>query len=273
MPRNFVEYSLLTPWKAGGVASSSTPADAYRRSFATLCVGLAGELLDHLPVGPLLDVGCGTGELADLARRRGFDVFAIDEDAATVTVAGQTIPGRVTLGALPDLPVPDAAFSAVTANFVINHVRDPRAAMAELARITAPDGRTAVTIWPTGGAAWTETVADVFAAAGASPTPQQRLPPGLDFPRSCDGLRSLARDAGLQVVVAGEHNWTWRVTPADLWAGIAGGIATAGATYLAQDSTVRSRIGQLFFTQMNEAAGATGHLAFESRAVFVVASP
>ncbi len=34
------------------------------------------------------------------------------------------------------------------ANFVVNHVGLPRAALAELRRVTVPGGRVAVTAWP-----------------------------------------------------------------------------------------------------------------------------
>ena len=48
-------------------------AHAYARSFAGLCAGAIPLLLDGLPPGRLLDVGCGTGELAVAARGAGHD--------------------------------------------------------------------------------------------------------------------------------------------------------------------------------------------------------
>ncbi|HAM25846.1 MAG TPA: SAM-dependent methyltransferase, partial [Microbacteriaceae bacterium] len=51
-------------------------------------------------------------------------------------------------GELPNLPYPDGTFDAGTANFVINHTNDPRASVRELARVLAPGGTAAITIWP-----------------------------------------------------------------------------------------------------------------------------
>ena len=46
------------------------------------------------------------------------------------------------------LPFADGTFHAVTANFVVNHVPDPRGAVRDLARVLRPGGRVAMTIWP-----------------------------------------------------------------------------------------------------------------------------
>ena len=42
----------------------------------------------------------------------------------------------------------DRQFDVVLANFVVNHVGQPRAALAELRRVAVPGGRVAVTAWP-----------------------------------------------------------------------------------------------------------------------------
>ncbi|HET8930554.1 MAG TPA: methyltransferase domain-containing protein [Acidimicrobiales bacterium] len=152
-------------------------------------------------------------------------------------------------GALPALPFADATFAGVTANFVVNHVGEPRAAVRELGRVLADDGRLVITIWPAGGAAWQSPVDEVFATSGAASVASARLPEDRDFPRSIAGLKGLIDEVGLEVHEAGELHWTWRVDPTDLWAGIAGGIATPGRTYLAQTPEVRARIERGFLPQ------------------------
>src|SRR5690625_1430909 len=154
------------------MTSWSGVAEAYRRSFATLCAGTIDILLastepssgdNGLPArGRLrhLDAGCGTGQLALAAARCGRDVVAADKDpdmaALTRATAGgiddsdPALEGGVSVleAGSPTLPCPDASFDAISANFVINHVPDPRATMQDLARLAAPSARVALTIWP-----------------------------------------------------------------------------------------------------------------------------
>lgn len=124
--------------------------------------------------------------------------------------------------------------------------------------------------WPAGGAGWSALVGEVFEAAGVVPLPPGRLSAHLDFPRTPEGLADLATSAGLQVVDASEHTWTWRTTPDSLWAGIAGGVATVGETYLAQDAAVRERV-EIGFRERSAAMARDGVLSFPCRAVLVVA--
>ncbi|GAA1476916.1 hypothetical protein GCM10009623_13620 [Nocardioides aestuarii] len=214
-------------------------AEAYRVSFGTLCAGPVDRLLADALDGPLLDVGCGTGGLAASAASAGHPVVAVDADPDMTVVAAASLPGRVVGAALPRLPFPDDAFATTTANFVVNHVPDPRAAVAELARVTRRGGRVAMTSWTSAPAAWAGLVGDAFASAGAVAPPAQRLAPELDFERSPEGLAGLAAGAGLQPLTVTELRWTWEVPAADLWAGVTGGVAGPGRTFLAQSREVQ----------------------------------
>lgn len=245
-------------------------ADAYRRSFATLCAGTVAGLLDRLPEGRLLDVGCGTGDLLAEAERRNYRVVGVDADPEMVAMSSRVADGPVCRAALPTLPFADATFAAVTANFVVNHVGDPRAAVRELGRVLAVDGRLAITIWPTGGAGWQALVDNVFATCSAVPVVSSRLPDDRDFPRNVDGLTSLVGGADLQVHESDELHWTWQVDPTDLWAGIAGGVAAPGRTYRAQTPEVRARIEREFFAEASDSLD-NGHLVFPARAILAVA--
>ncbi|NUR17069.1 MAG: class I SAM-dependent methyltransferase [Dermatophilaceae bacterium] len=142
--------------------------------------------------------------------------------------------------ALPDLPFGNGTFDAVTANFVVNHVADPRAAVRELARVVRPGGRLALTIWTSRTPDWSRLVAEAFGAAGVVPLPDQRLGPELDFPRSVEGLGALVSSADLAPVVRTELPMRWTVGVDALWGGIAGGVGVAGRTFLAQTPAVRA---------------------------------
>lgn len=107
----------------------------------------------------LLDVGTGFGPLAvELAGAFGCQVVGVDVDPdalvptaelrADLEDAGWLGPharggdGTVSLAAadVTRLPVPDGAFDVVAARFLMQHLPDPVAATAELARVVRPGG-------------------------------------------------------------------------------------------------------------------------------------
>jgi len=246
-------------------------AEAYDRSFATLCDGTAARLLADLPGGELLDVGCGTARLAQLAEQAGRTVTALDADESMVEAARGRMRGLVLRAALPDVPLPDSSARAIAANFVINHVDRPRAALAELRRVLRPGGRLAMTIWPAGGASWSALLGEVFEDAGAVLPPPERLPDSEDFERSAEGPAELARGARLEVLTACDLHWDWRIRPADLWAGLEAGVATPGAVVRAQTPPVRDRIREAFAARTADLADVDGQLSFPMRAAYVLA--
>ena len=252
------------------MARWSGVADAYRQSFATLCTGTVDRLLADAPGRLLLDVGSGTGQLAARAAAAGRSVVAVDTDPDMVAMSGAAVPRRVLSASLPALPFADGTFEAVTANFVVNHVADPRTAVRELARVTRPGGRLSLTTWTTRPPAWGPLVAGAFTAAGVVPLAAERLAPELDFERSVAGLRGLVEEAGREVVVAEELQWTWEVAPEALWAGIAGGVATVGRTFLAQPPGTREAAAVAFRHAAREQA-TDGVLRLPSSAAYVVA--
>jgi SAM-dependent methyltransferase len=257
----------------GGVAA------AYRRSFATLCAGAIPTLLEATaPGGRHLDVGCGTGDLALAAAQAGREVVAVDPDAQMVALTREAVaregrPVSVREAGAPVVPLPDASCEAVTANFVINHAPAPRASVRDLARVTAPSGRVAMTIWPSAPGPHLAAYAEAARRAGARPVPSTRLAPALDFPRSAEGLAGLAETAGLRVERADEISWTWIITADDLLAGIAGGVAGPGRIHRAQTAAVRAGIEERvreLWSEWSDDDG-TGALAFPVTAVLVVA--
>jgi len=114
----------------------------------------------------LLDVGCGDGayivglraaghvgrlvgidiepELVAAARDRAADVGGSAGPARDAEVADTLVPRRSIEFDTADaahLPFPDASFDAVTTRYVIDHLSDPGAAVAEVRRVIGPGGR------------------------------------------------------------------------------------------------------------------------------------
>src|SRR5207253_7294142 len=89
-----------------------------------------------------LDVGCGAGLLAEPLARLGAKVTAIDAAAELIAVAREHAANMALeidyrAGAVEELK---GQFDLVTAMEVIEHVADPAAFVAALAKRLAPDG-------------------------------------------------------------------------------------------------------------------------------------
>jgi SAM-dependent methyltransferase len=191
-------------------------AEPFSRTFAPLCAHMAGPLLSAVRVTEgtrLLDVGTGVGTVAVAAARHGARVTAVDAEPSMVEATARALPeAEVRLALLPSLPFPDAAFDAVTANFVLNHVGTPLAAAAELLRVLRPGGRVAVTVWPRPPSTLHSLWEEAQASAGITRSPDHpAVEPALDFPRTPNGLGDLLRGAGAIHVAAGAQEWTHTV--------------------------------------------------------------
>lgn len=224
----------------------SGQAQAYADSYAGLCGYTADALLDAAGVAMgvrTLDVGTGIGTVAAAAAGRGAIVTAVDAEPSMVAWTRDRVPSAtVEQGILPHLPLAEGAFTATVANFVINHVGDPAAAMAELKRVTAPGGRVAVTVWPNPAPPLQSLWNDCFEAAGAVRPALPVVDDDRNFRRTTEGVEELLRGAGLRDVSAWSLDWVHRADPDLWWSGPAAGLANAGAVLTAQTPEVRERI-------------------------------
>jgi SAM-dependent methyltransferase len=90
----------------------------------------------------VLDVGCGDGQIARLARATGAElVVGVDPTWNQIRVAAGRGggPAYARAGAAA-LPFAAASFDAVVACLVFEHIRDVDAAIAEVARVLVPGG-------------------------------------------------------------------------------------------------------------------------------------
>ncbi len=100
------------------------------------------RVLDRLHLRPgtrLLDAGCGSGLFAELAAQGGADVTGLDAAPGLVEYARRRRPtADYVVGDLQRMPFDDGAFDVVTAFNSALYAADPRRALAEIARVTAP---------------------------------------------------------------------------------------------------------------------------------------
>jgi arsenite methyltransferase len=101
----------------------------------------------------VLDVGCGTGRLAEwIAGRVGAEgrVVGIDPLAERIAIAREKVLGaRFEVGQAEDLSAfPDGGFDLVCMSAVFHWITDKPKALAEIARVLAPGGSVGLTTSP-----------------------------------------------------------------------------------------------------------------------------
>lgn len=259
------------------MADWSDTGEAYATSFARLCEGAARPLLDAVEAarpaaaGSFLDVGTGPGTVATVAAARGYDVMGVDAEESMIAAARRRHPELFFLEAtLPDLPFPSARFDVVAAGFILNHVPDPALAVTELARVTAPGGAVAVTVWPPGRSPLRPMWEATLARSGVATYPADTIAAESLTERTPDGLAGLLAGAGLERVQASTPSWTFTIAPDELWAGVMGGVATIGGLYRALDDEGRRALRRAYVEVTAAMVDDRGHLQIPHAAVLAV---
>jgi ubiquinone/menaquinone biosynthesis C-methylase UbiE len=105
-------------------------------------VALSAPLLP--PGDPLLEIGVGTGLVADALARRGRAVAGVDLSLPMLRLAAGRVPGRVAAGDALRLPIRSGSVAGVVMIHVLHVVGDIEAALAEAGRVVRPAGQIVV---------------------------------------------------------------------------------------------------------------------------------
>ena len=92
----------------------------------------------------VLDLACGTGDLAVAASRSGSRVVGLDITHRMVQLAAAKPASRAVsfvTGDMMALPFPDGAFDVITTGYGLRNVPDLAGALAEMHRVLRPGGR------------------------------------------------------------------------------------------------------------------------------------
>lgn len=117
---------------------------------------MAGTLVERVGPAPderVLDIGCGTGNVAITAARRGVEVTGLDVTPSMLETAARnaelaTVEGiDWRQGDATDLPFDDDSFDVTLSALGHMYADPPTDAAAELLRMTRPGGRLGFTSW------------------------------------------------------------------------------------------------------------------------------
>ena len=139
----------MTDWLADARESYDTVAESYARAVTLdafpVVRGVLAMFAERVRAvgGPVVDVGCGPGQITAYLRDLGLDAFGIDLSPEMVRLARRDHPGlRFEVGSMTDLDVPDGSVGGALAWYSTQHVPDDDlpAVAAHLHRVLRPGG-------------------------------------------------------------------------------------------------------------------------------------
>jgi SAM-dependent methyltransferase len=169
--------------------------------YRPLAVALVRRHPEPLAGRVVLDAGAGTGLVGEELARAGARSLAVDLSADMLRWRRAERPPAVA-GDVTRLPLADGCVDAAVAAFVLNHLPDPGAGLAELARVTRPGGAVLTAVFANVEDNGPRDAVDAAAArAGFEPPAWYDELRSSWAPRSGtpDALAALARAAGLGV--------------------------------------------------------------------------
>jgi SAM-dependent methyltransferase len=146
---------------------------------ARLTEQAATEFVDRLQVRSgmkVLDVACGSGNLAIPAARAGAIVTGVDIapnllDQARARAAGEKLEIRFEEGDAEDLPFAAGAFDVIVSMFGAMFAPRPEVVASELTRVCRPGGQIALASWTPSGF-----IGELFKVTGRHVSPPAGLP-------------------------------------------------------------------------------------------------
>src|SRR5688500_11807624 len=145
-----LKTKLKTTWEAGDFSEVAKHIETTAEAFV--------ERLNIQPGMRVLDVACGSGNLAIIAAQKGAEVTGIDIadnliDTAIKRAAAAGLGIKFEVGDAEAMPYEDNSFDVVMTMFGAMFAPRPEVAASELVRVCKPGGTIAMANWtPTGHA-------------------------------------------------------------------------------------------------------------------------
>jgi len=204
----------MPTFKATEQAGWTEKADAYDGYFASITAQAIQPALDQigdLAGLRLLDLCCGTGDLAAVAARRGATVTGVDFAPTMIAIAESKVPdAEFVVGDAEALQFDDSAFDVMVCSFGLWHMADPDKAIAEAARVLKAGGSFIYTTWLPPNKGWDmfEIVVNAIKKHGSMDVDLPPSPPPFRFADKDEADRTLSAH-GFENITYREHFAMW----------------------------------------------------------------
>jgi SAM-dependent methyltransferase len=193
-PRRIASSEMETDGPGDRLARHyASEAEDYRELWAPVLEPLGQMLLRSMPLEGarrVLDLGCGVGTLLPHLREAASGALVVGLDRTETMVALAPAVFARAVGDAARLPFEDGCFDAVTMAFMLFHLPDPSAGLAEVARALRPGRALGVLTW--GGEntsrAFLEWDAELEAHGAPSTGPKLAWHERVDTPRKVSRL-------------------------------------------------------------------------------------
>lgn len=192
-------------------------ADDYANTFAGITRETVPLLMDTAAIqsgSQVLEIGSGSGDVAESLARAGANVTGVDFSPRMVEVARRRYP-KITFeqADAEELPFEAGSFDAVVANFVVHHLARPGTVFREVNRVLKTGGRFAFAVW---GVPEEQSSIGAFFGAVVAHYDLEELPHGPLFGVTERSVyEPLLTQASLQDCQFAIHEVTWRVDSLD----------------------------------------------------------
>ncbi len=165
----------------------------------------------------ILELACGTGELARAVVTRGGVLTGLDVAPEMLAIARQKVgtDGEFVEGDAEDLKFADAVFDSVVCSFGLLHLTHPQRAMNEVARVLVPGGTFVFTVWcsPDDGNEFMHMILKSFEAHADMSIDLPAAPPMFELadPSACDPM---LRTAGFDDITRSRLQIGWPISGA-----------------------------------------------------------
>ncbi len=175
-------------------------------------------LIDAVGVGggdTVLDLACGTGDFAAMARERGARVVGLDFAGAMLASARERCPKTIALvrGDALQLPLANSSVSVAVSGFALRNFVSIPPVLAELARVLRPGGRVGLlevdeprsSVLRLGHGIYFQRVVPALGALLSDGRAYRYLPASAAYLPDGEGLRDMLEEAGFTGIEKRSH--------------------------------------------------------------------